>query len=77
MVHGSAKSAKIIAACNAKKHAILHNHDWRLVHSVIRRIRHGKVSALIIDLSSNSFALDCEEYNFHFSLQACHFHILW
>jgi len=46
MVHGPAESAKIIAAYNAKKHAILHDHDWRLVHSVIRRICHGKVSAL-------------------------------
>lgn len=48
MVHSSVESTEVIAACDAKKHAILHGHGWWLVHSIVRRIRHGKVLALII-----------------------------
>lgn len=63
MVCSSVESAEVIATCDAKKHATLHNRYWWLIHSVIRRIRLGKISALtiLINLLSNISALDLLE----------------
>jgi len=50
MVFNSIESAEVTNACDAKEHATLHNYHWRLIHSIIRGICHGKILAFVIIL---------------------------